>query len=722
MGISDILSQFYYSHNGTSKLRRPRSRFFQKWSDMQPLDQHTSTSSSYPEEQDLKIAGSLLNPNPTSIQDPSNPNPNDSNTHTSQNLQTLVPTVPGPGCNDCTQIVSETSLQPGIVRYYSLPKISPETYSGQGASVTQSDPLPRGSSRSARRSRRFLSISRVFNSKRSRNLRIPSTISGDTKPSGQSSLPQSSVQDTDLVLGGENQTPRKVSDQTIISEQSTHTVCHHPSKRYDDDVVPLETADHQGDYNPFTEQARSRDQSSDSNPFRSNGKSSDETDVFLSSESAPYDEHYVERPVRKSPRPSSLRPPPRNQSRSWDSLSYRIFSDTSVAMRNFDQSKAAYDFNFFALKLNLVPLRLDRSGRPITGSSFSLVPVKARTPAGSLLRRLRSFKSTITLKQNSGARALRRMKTIANISSQYQIGSLKGKPLEALARLGGHSFLNLPPSFAPITLKLPVCIAATAHYIALHGRKMPHIFLDCGDDRVVRKLYDHFAEQVLSAELSKDKIDSTTRGSFLPSDTLSADSAYTPNTSTYIHNVATVFKRFLAGLPGGVLGSVELYGTLKRIHDQDFNDEQLNMDPAFGDYTLNGKSASSAVKVKMVALALLALTTDMQLELICAVFGLTSLIAHETERQVAQPHGRMHGDGSTCSGCQGFSNSKTLGEIFGPLLLSGPGGTNPSEVNSLAEKNVDIGAAGVAKMLIEIWRDVCVQFQCWRVFCPVSGG
>lgn len=253
---------------------------------------------------------------------------------------------------------------------------------------------------------------------------------------------------------------------------------------------------------------------------------------------------------------------------------------------------------------------------------------------------------------------------------------------------------------------------------------MPHIFLDCGDDKVVRKLYNHFARQVLSAELTKDKIDSTTRGSFIPSDSLSSDPSHRPNKSTYIHNVATAFKHFLAGLPGGILGSVELYSVLKRIHDHNFDEEELKTDPAFGDYSADDISASSAVKVKMVALALLALSTDVQLELICAVFGLTSLIAQETEKQVARPHGRMHEDGLTCSGCsgcQGFSNSKTLGEIFGPLLLSGPAGINPSEINFLGERSIKVGAAGVATMLIEIWKDVCVQFQRWKVFCPISG-
>lgn len=492
MGIADtvqLLSEIYNGEKQSLKLRYSRSRFFQKGSDTQPLGQHVSESSSFPEEQDLRIAGSLLNP--TSVQNPSVPLSKSSSKQTLQTLQTLVPGASIQTCENCTQVPSEPNVQTGMIRYYSLPRIIAEDHSIPGAPAVQIDSTPQDSSRPARRPHKFFSIGRVFGGKHSRNLRITSTTSGTINASGQLSHSQSNVRDAGADSDTENRTPRNVSDRTIISEQSTWTVCRHPSKRYEDGIVPLEIEDRRGGYNPFTDRDGSRDRSGGSNPFRPTGTSSDETDIFLSSESAPLveSEHYLERPVRKSPKPSSLQPP-RNQSRSLDSLSYRIFSDTSVVMRNFDQSKAAHDFNFFALKLNLVPLRVDRSGIPITGllkisnmfslslsnatlgTSFSLVPAKARTPASSILRRIRSFKSTMTLKKkdNIGKRTLRRMRTLANISTQYQMSSLKGKPLESLARLGGHSFLTLPRDFAPISLKLPVCIAATAHYVALHGK------------------------------------------------------------------------------------------------------------------------------------------------------------------------------------------------------------------------------------------------------------
>lgn len=371
MGIADtvqLLSQIYNGDKRISKLRFSRSRLFQKRSDTEPLGQHVSESSSFPEEQDLKIAGGLLNP--TSVQTQNASVSKGSCTQDIHTLQTLDPDVPYKEYDNCAQISSDPSIQPGLMRYYSsLPKINTIGHTVPDVPTVQNDTIPRTRSRSAR-ANKFLSISRVFRNKRSGNLRIPSTISGGTNPSGPSSHPQSSAQDVHIDSGAENQTPRKASEQTVMSEESTRTVCRHPSQRYEDAIVPLgRIEDRQEDNNPFTDQDGPPDRSRGSDPFRSTGGSSDQTDIFLSTESAPFTEreHYVEIPVKKSPKPPSLLPPPRNQSRSWDSLSYRIFSDTSIAMRNFDQSRAAHDFNFFAMKLDLVPLAVDRSGRPITG-------------------------------------------------------------------------------------------------------------------------------------------------------------------------------------------------------------------------------------------------------------------------------------------------------------------------------------------------------------------
>ena len=67
---------------------------------------------------------------------------------------------------------------------------------------------------------------------------------------------------------------------------------------------------------------------------------------------------------------------------------------------------------------------------------------------------------------------LRRMKTLTSLSSRSDaFRALKGKSLETLARLGGHSFLELPQDFVPALLKLPVCFAATAGYLRCHCRQ-----------------------------------------------------------------------------------------------------------------------------------------------------------------------------------------------------------------------------------------------------------
>ena len=371
-----LLSHIYSGEKGDNKPRHSRSRFFQKWSDTQPFGRQVSVSSSSPEPQDLEVAGNLLKPG--SVHIPSVSLSRSSSKQSKQPQQTLVSVATGQEFDDCMQVPSD---QAGNLRFYSHPKIiatAGDNYSGTRLSVARSDTLLGTSTRSSKRTHKFSSIRRIFEKKcRSRGLRIWSTVSGNRSvtPSAQCSVPPGSVQNLGVHFDVENaSTPRKVSDQTIQSEQSTRTVCRHPSKRCNSGVGTLDIDDRPEDSNPFTDRDSSRKFSVNSNPFLRKDKSSDETDIFLSSETEPLCETHVERPpVRQSPKPSSLRPPHRKSSRSWDSLSYRIFSDTSVAMRNFDQSKAAHDFNFFARKLDLPIIKVDMIGRPVTG--LSIIPL-----------------------------------------------------------------------------------------------------------------------------------------------------------------------------------------------------------------------------------------------------------------------------------------------------------------------------------------------------------
>lgn len=45
------------------------------------------------------------------------------------------------------------------------------------------------------------------------------------------------------------------------------------------------------------------------------------------------------------------------------------------------------------------------------------------------------------------------------------MSSLRGKTVENLARLGGHSYLILPSDLAPAPLQLPACLVATVMYL-----------------------------------------------------------------------------------------------------------------------------------------------------------------------------------------------------------------------------------------------------------------
>lgn len=86
--------------------------------------------------------------------------------------------------------------------------------------------------------------------------------------------------------------------------------------------------------------------------------------------------------------------------------------------------------------------------------------------------KIRTMRSNVSMKraQDRPERMLRRIKTLASISSRPPpLASLKGKSLETLARLGGHSFLTLPGDFAPTTLRLPVCFVATVTYLRCYG-------------------------------------------------------------------------------------------------------------------------------------------------------------------------------------------------------------------------------------------------------------
>lgn len=86
-----------------------------------------------------------------------------------------------------------------------------------------------------------------------------------------------------------------------------------------------------------------------------------------------------------------------------------------------------------------------------------------------------------------------------------------------------------------------------------------------------------------------------------------------------VHDVASAFKKFLSGLPGGILGSLKLLDAFVSIHSQLHGDPELM------------RTKQSKVRARLIALAIATLKSQYRRELICAVFGLLCMIGRVAE-------------------------------------------------------------------------------------------
>ena len=116
----------------------------------------------------------------------------------------------------------------------------------------------------------------------------------------------------------------------------------------------------------------------------------------------------------------------------------------------------------------------------------------------------------------------------------------------------------------------------------------------------------------------------------------------------------------------------------------------------------------------MITLAIVALTDDMQLELVCAVFGLLALTA-DRSRQRFRAHEQLHGTARLCEACAGLVDSDLIGEAFGGLLsdTKGTGETRATDSFAMEGKITD---GEVATMVIDLWQDICRQLRSLQLF------
>lgn len=161
------------------------------------------------------------------------------------------------------------------------------------------------------------------------------------------------------------------------------------------------------------------------------------------------------------------------------------------------------------------------------------------------------------------------------------------------------------------------------------------VFRIPGSVRVVNDLYEFYC-----ADHAAGDVANTVRSPNLPT-----------HISIGVHDVASCFKKFLAGLPGGVLGSLSLFDALVAINSQ------LYCDPEFS------RTKQSKIRARLIALAVGTLRSQFRRELICAVFGLLCLLGRAAEMA---PREDEHGHPLPTSDLMGYN---ALGIVFGPLLI-----------------------------------------------------
>ncbi|KAI0007731.1 hypothetical protein F4779DRAFT_492804 [Xylariaceae sp. FL0662B] len=211
---------------------------------------------------------------------------------------------------------------------------------------------------------------------------------------------------------------------------------------------------------------------------------------------------------------------------------------------------------------------------------------------------------------------------------------LEDESLPALVRLCGKSLFYLPSEYAPCALVLPTCFRALAQALVQQADSRG-IFRVPGSVRIVNTLYDYYC-----ADRDADDVSSTTRSPNLPN-----------HIKYSVHDVASVFKKFLAGLPGGILGSLSLLDALVAIHSQLHGDPELT------------RTKETKLRARLIALAIGTVKSQYQRELICAVFGLLCLIGRVAENM---PREDEQGRPLPTADLMGYN---ALSIVFGPLLV-----------------------------------------------------
>ncbi|KAL9125004.1 MAG: hypothetical protein Q9217_005732 [Psora testacea] len=413
----------------------------------------------------------------------------------------------------------------------------------------------------------------------------------------------------------------------------------------------------------------------------------------------------------------------RATSTSYSMVSRRILTDSSSSSWGYKGSRFNEEYNHLAAKHGLPVMELTHSA---TNDNPS-VKSKTKEPKNGWLKRkfFHHSSTTFTYKARTTYRSVPRKKSFSSVPSLTDGGRkdiLDGKTLEETCRLGGLGVLVLPVEYAVDKLTLPTCLSAAATYLLKFGVNAPGLFRVSGQTATVNALYEHFAHQFYQAG-SPSKVQETVKPGLLPA-----------NIEFTVSDVASMFKKIIIGLPGGLLGSLGLFEAIRATL------LKLEPDPDISE------AGMTSLRAKLIALAVLSMTSTHRVCLIQAVLGLVAHLANEAE--IAR--GALQNEVCAPDAVQPWKppselmGYQSLGVCLGPLLLGDlidrvlvQGEATESEprtstdstkkakkkrvsvAENKIEKDIHLVAhvdranltASIMQSLLKIWKDVVIQLR-----------
>ncbi|QDS76018.1 hypothetical protein FKW77_004934 [Venturia effusa] len=250
-----------------------------------------------------------------------------------------------------------------------------------------------------------------------------------------------------------------------------------------------------------------------------------------------------------------------------------------------------------------------------------------------------------------------------------------------LARVGGVSVLCLPMEFAACDLVIPTRFAACGQFLIDFGIHVPGLFRIPGQTRTVTALKDHFLGHLYLDAFTtphQQDIEVTVRLAALPSQSVVAYN---------IHDVASTFKFFLGELDGGILGSVDVFESLRKVllpkttTAGGKEKEKTSLEWACRGIDEQEKQEDDGIEARWVARVLCGIECAQRRNLILAVFGILAMLKQDPIDSVMASPSRsafpttfsdslreLSEDFQPAIGNERMS-SKALSLVFAPLLL-----------------------------------------------------